>query len=102
MAKPIHYFIRCKVSPGLFDTERQVIVELPTGQEYVAFVDAKNVKVKADDEPALNKPPVDGWVRVLPVEVKKNTSLVDLPQGSFTEGPRIEVPSKDLISQPLS
>ena len=100
MAKPVHYFIRCKVSPGLFDTERQVIVQLGTGQEYVAFVDARNVKVKANQEPALNKP-IDGWVRVLPVEVKKNTALVDLPQGGFTEGPRIEIPSKELIPQQL-
>jgi hypothetical protein len=41
--------------------------------------------------------PVDGWVKVFPVEVKKNKALVDLPQGSFTEGPRIQVPAKELI-----
>src|SRR5215831_2787574 len=91
MAKPDDYFfIQCKVSPGLFDTERQVTIKLPDGTEFVAFVDERNVKVKGGQQLQLDHP-VDGWVKVFPVEVKKNKALVDLPQGSFTRGPRIQV-----------
>jgi hypothetical protein len=89
------YFVRCKVSPGLFDSERQVVLQLPSGKEYVAFVDARNVQVSPHTQPAINNP-IDGWVRVLPVAVSKETAVVDLPQGSFTEGPRIQIPSKEL------
>jgi len=97
MAKSSDYFfIQCKVSPGLFATERQVVIKLPAGREFVAFVDERNVKVKGNQELKLDNP-VDGWVRVFPVEVKKNKALVDLPQGSFTEGPRIQVPATELI-----
>jgi hypothetical protein len=91
-----YYFIQCKVSPGLFATERQVVIKLPDGREFVSFVDERNVKVKGNQELKLDHP-VDGWVRVFPVEVKKNKALVDLPQGSFTEGPRIQVPVTELI-----
>jgi hypothetical protein len=90
------FFIRCQVSPGLFSTERQVVVKFPEGREFVAFVDERNVKVSKGMTPEVQKP-VDGFVRVFPVNVKKKTALVDLPQGSFTEGPRIEVPTKELV-----
>jgi len=91
-----YYFIQCKVSPGLFATERQVAIKLPDGREFIAFVDERNVKVKGKQELRLENP-VDGWVKVFPVEVKKNKALVDLPQGSFTEGPRIQIPTAELI-----
>lgn len=45
-----YYFIQCKVSPGLFATERQVAIKLPDGREFVAFVDERNVKVKGNRE----------------------------------------------------
>jgi hypothetical protein len=90
------FFIRCQVSPGLFSTERQVVVKFPEGREFVAFVDERNVKVSGDKKPEVQQP-VDGFVRVFPVNIKKKTALVDLPQGSFTEGTRIEVPTKELV-----
>jgi hypothetical protein len=87
------YFIRCKISRGLFDSERQVTVRLPDGREFVTFVDMRNVK---EDQPIDHEKTVDGWVEVFPVRVTSHQALVDLPQGSFTEGPRIEIPSREL------
>ena len=83
----------CRVLPGMFSTECQVIVTLPTGQEIDALVDRQSVKV--EEEPEVGKP-VNGFVQVSLVEhdKKANQVLVDLPQGSFTKGPRIRVPSQ--------
>jgi hypothetical protein len=84
--------IPCRVLPGMFSTERQVVVDLPNGQEIDALVDHRSVVVK--EEPQTGKP-VNGRVSVSVVHYDKNTkqALVDLPQGSFAKGPRILIPS---------
>lgn len=90
------YFIECQVSKGLFATERQVSVKLPNGRVFVAFVDERNIKLKSREPQTEGS--VDGWVKVFPVKVTKSSALVDLPtQGSFVEGPRIEISPKELI-----
>lgn len=66
---------------------------------FIAFVDERNVKLKDPTPSQQAEWSVDGWVRVYPVEVTKQTAIVDLPQGSFTEGPRIEIPAKEIMQQ---
>jgi hypothetical protein len=84
--------IPCKVLPGMFSTERQVVINLPNGQEIDALVDHRSVVVK--EEPRMGRS-VNGFVSVSLVHYDKDTklALVDLPQGSFTKGPRIQIPS---------
>jgi hypothetical protein len=92
-----YYFLPCKVSKGLFSTERQVSVRLQDGREFVAFVDERNVQIKSDQH-LKSEEAVDGWIKVFPVKVTETKALVDLPtQGSFVEGPRIEISPKELI-----
>ncbi|MGH7781861.1 MAG: hypothetical protein ACREQR_18750 [Candidatus Binataceae bacterium] len=84
--------IPCTVLPGMFSTERQVLIELPNGQEIDALVDSRSVKV--EEEPTAGES-VRGFVSVSLVHFDPQTrqALVDLPQGSFTRGPRIQIPS---------
>lgn len=83
----------CAVSPGMFSTERHVIVKLPDGREIDALVDRQSVLV--EEEPQAGKPQVKGFVTVSIVNDDKhaNRALVDLPEGSFSKGPRIQIPS---------
>jgi hypothetical protein len=91
------YYLPCKVSKGLFATERQVSVALPDGKNFIAFVDHRNIRLKSDLN-LTSEESVDGWVKVYPVEVSTSKALVDLPtQGGFAEGPRIEISPKELI-----
>jgi len=85
----------CQVLPGMFSTERQVLIKLPGGQEIDALVDRRSVVIA--EEPHAGKA-VDGFVGVFLVGYDKHTkqALVDLPQGSFTKGPRIHVPPEML------
>ncbi|MGH7931950.1 MAG: hypothetical protein ACREQN_02160 [Candidatus Binataceae bacterium] len=85
--------IPCLVSPGMFSTERQVVIKLPDGQEIDALVDHRSVVVK---QKLQTGKPVSGFVNVSLVHYDKQTkqALIDLPQGSFITGPRIRVPSK--------
>lgn len=85
--------IPCLVLPGMFSTERQVVIKLPNGQEIDALVDHRSVV--ADGEIHSGKA-VNGFVGVFLVGYDKQTNqaLVDLPQGTFTKGPRIQIPSQ--------
>jgi len=80
--------IPCLVSSGMFSTERQVVVQLSNGQEIDALVDHRSVIVEGKLEPGKSVP---GRVSVAVVhfDKKTKTALVDLPQGSFSKGPRI-------------
>ncbi len=79
----------CKVSAGMFSSERGILVELPGGRRVSALVDKKHVTPKADPAPGTE---VAGRVRVDIVEYHKDSVVVDLPQGGFSEGPRLKVP----------
>jgi hypothetical protein len=87
--------IPCRVLPGMFSTERQVVITLPDGQEIDALVDRRSVvepKESRSGQKGL------GFVTVYLVNYDKRTkkALVDLPQGSFNKGPRIQIPSEML------
>lgn len=88
--------IPCLVLPGMFSTERQVVITLPDGHEIEALVDHRSVMSNENPQPGK---PIKGFVTVSVVEYDKQTkqALVDLPQGSFTKGPRIRVPSKMMV-----
>ena len=88
--------VPCLISPGMFSTERQVIITLPDGHEIEALVDHRSVMAK--ENPQSGKP-AKGFVTVSVVEYDKQTkhALVDLPQGSFTKGPRIRIPLKMMV-----
>lgn len=81
--------IVCRVSLGMFRDERAVRFELPGGHEVFVMVDRRNVVVPHDPLPGKE---VDGRIRVAIVELRNDSALVDLPQASFTMGPRLEVP----------
>jgi hypothetical protein len=84
--------ISCLVSPGMFSTERQVVITMPDGHQIEALVDHRSVVLKGTPKPGES---ANGYVTVSVVEYDKHTkhALVDLPQGSFSKGPRIRVPS---------
>jgi hypothetical protein len=81
--------IPCKVSLGMFSTERGVRIELPDGRKIAALVDKHHVVVK--EEPQSNTE-VDGRLAVFVVEYLDDSVLVDLPQPSMTEGTRLRIP----------
>jgi hypothetical protein len=87
--------LRCKVSQGMFSTERGVLVELPDGRRVSTLVDKSSVLVSRDPQTGEE---VDGRVKVSVLETKKDSALVDLPQPGLTEGPRLRVP-KALIER---
>lgn len=81
--------VSCKVSLGMFSTERGVIVELPDGRKVSAIVDRRHVIVDKDPQPGSE---VEGRVKVFIVEPRKDSIIVDLPQPGLAKGPRLEVP----------
>jgi hypothetical protein len=88
--------IPCLVSLGMFRDERGVRVRLPDGRELSVIVDRRSVIVETDPEPGKE---VQGKLKVAVVAVKDDRALVDLPQASFTSGPRLELPRAAL--QPI-
>lgn len=84
----------CKVSTGMFTSERGILVELPDGRRVSALVDKVHVRVDHEPTPGDEVP---GRVHVDIVEVRKDDVIVDLPQGGFSDGPRLKVP-KSFIS----
>ena len=81
--------ISCKVSLGMFSSEREVVIELPDGRRIAALVDKRHVEVERDPEPDEE---VEGRLRVMVVETHKDSAVIDLPQPTMTEGTRFEVP----------
>jgi len=81
--------ISCKVSPGMFSTERGVLIELPDGRKISTFVDKRLVIV--DREPDPNGE-VEGRIKVSIVKDGKDSVVVDLPQPGLREGTRMIVP----------
>jgi len=86
--------LACKVSRGMFSTERGVTIDLPGGRRVAAFVDARNVIVSQEPEPGAEVP---GRVRVSLVETKKDSAIVDLPEPGLVAGPRLTVPKGMLL-----
>lgn len=87
--------IKCRVLPGVFSEEREVVISLPDGQTMSAPISKRLVQV--EEEPHIGHE-VEGSVRALLVEEGDRTVLVELPQPGLSKGPRIVVP-KELLSR---
>jgi hypothetical protein len=85
--------VACKVSRGMFSTEREVFIQLDAGREVTALVDQRSVIEPKQPAPGES---VSGRVKVSVVEIdkKSGSALVDLPQPAFALGSRIRVPAK--------
>jgi hypothetical protein len=81
--------IPCKVSLGMFSTERGVSIELPEGRKVAALVDRRHVIVDREPPPDGE---VDGRLIVSVVAFENGSVIVDLPQPGIAEGPRLRVP----------
>ena len=88
-----HRYIICQIGKGLFEHECSITVSDIYGEKYQAIVDRNDVKVSKEPE---GFDFVDGVVRVRVVEVHPGKIVVDLPQETFTSGPRITVSPKEL------
>jgi hypothetical protein len=88
-------WIRCKVRPGMFPSERLVVIEHEDGSEHVSmFVDER--LVQAEGTPTRDRP-VDGLVRVL-ASTEGDRAKVMLPESTVVHGRFISVPI-DLVAQ---
>ena len=96
--KPTTVLIGCMVSLGMFSSERIIEITLPDGRKISAFVDKQDVITEQEPTPAG---PVRGQVRVSVVEEREDSVIIDLPQPSMTEGPRLIVP-KTLLEQSVA
>jgi len=85
--------VACKVSRGMFSTEREVFIQLDAGREVTALVDQRSVIEPKQPAPGES---VNGRLKVSVVEIdkKSGSALVDLPQPAFALGSRIRVPAK--------
>src|SRR5688572_19755948 len=81
--------IRCDVSPGMFSNERGVRLSLPGGRVLSLIVDEKQVIVSGIPKTGKTIP---GHLKVVVVNRGAGKALLDLPQASFSEGRRVEVP----------
>jgi len=85
--------MRCTVSRGMFKDERAVHVKLTDGRNVSAFVDKDDVSVEEEPTAASE---VMGRVRVVVVKENDKSVILDLPQSTITNGPRVEV-NKELL-----
>jgi hypothetical protein len=85
--------IACKVSRGMFSTEREIFIQADGGHEVTALVDQRSVI--EPKQPAAGES-INGRVKVSVVEIDKKSgfALVDLPQPAFAVGSRVKVPTK--------
>jgi hypothetical protein len=81
--------IPCKVSLGMFSSERGVTVILPDGRKVLTFADKRDVIVDKDPKPGEE---VDGRIKVSIAEYDDESVIVYLPQPGLTASPRLEVP----------
>jgi hypothetical protein len=81
--------IKCKVSLGMFEDERGVVIDLPSGRKVSCMADKSQVIVTNDPEPGEE---VGGRVKVRFLGFDNNSAIVDLPQSGFGNGLRVRVP----------
>jgi len=86
---PIQGTLPCRISRGIFSSERGVRVTLPTGREVCTIVDKEHVHPDQDVPPGQE---IEGRVNVRVVELREDSALVDLPQPAVMQGTRIEIP----------
>jgi len=83
-------FVRCKVSPGTFDTEYYVILDSTS-----AYVDRDDVKVQSAPTRGSE---VDGSVRAYLIQETENRFLVELPGQAVVGGLRTWIPRAQLAN----
>lgn len=81
--------VPCQVSLGMFSTEREVRIDLPSGREVSALVDKSQVITEKEPDPGTSVP---GFVRVSIVSYLDHSVTIDLPQGGLGNGSRFIVP----------
>ena len=84
-------YVRCKVLPGLFDTELFVLVNGSSS----AYVTRHNVKIS---EAPKHGTEIDGQVLVYIVDQEKDRSLVEVSGEPVVGGLRTWVPNEFLAS----
>ena len=82
--------VKCKVSLGMFSTERAVTIELTGGQRATAF--AHRREVVTSKKPAKHEL-LRGCLRAELVEIQGNSALIELPQPALGMGTRVRVPT---------
>ncbi len=84
--------VACKVSRGMFSSEREIFIQRDGGREVTALVDQRSVIEPKQPAPGES---IDGRVKVSVVAIDKRSgfALVDLPQPAFGVGSRIKVPT---------
>jgi len=90
-------WLRCDVSPGMFDFELGVDGRQFDGTVYSLFAPKETVD---HDQPLSREHIVPGWVRVKAWERKDNLVLVELPRETFQNGAFITVTEDQLETRP--
>jgi hypothetical protein len=85
--------VACKISRGMFSTEREVFIQADGGREITALVDERSVIEPKQPAPGES---INGRVKVSVVDIDRRSgfALVDLPQPAFAVGSRIKVPTQ--------
>jgi hypothetical protein len=83
-------FVRCKVSPGTFDTEYYVVLDSTS-----AYVDRDDVQVRSAP---VRGSEVDGSVRAYLIQETANHFLVELPGQAVVGGLRTWIPRANLAN----
>jgi hypothetical protein len=84
-------YIKCKVLPGLFDTEYYVLVNGSSS----AYVTRSNVKISKDPKHGSE---IDGQVLAYIIEQENNRSLIELSGEAVVGGLRTWIPNEMLAS----
>ena len=79
-------YVKCKVLPGLFDTEYYILVNGSSA----AYVSRTNVRTNGSPE---HRAPVDGRVFVYVIDTKSDESLVEFTGEPVVGGLRTWVPN---------
>jgi hypothetical protein len=91
--------VRCKVFPGLFSDEREVMLELSDGQTVSVPISGHCVTT---DQDLGENDGVDGLVRLVVIEKNDDYVIIELPQPPVARGPRLKVPSRLVIHSVIS
>jgi hypothetical protein len=91
-------WLRCRVSPGMFDHELGVQGEQFDGSAYGLF--APRGAVDHGDQPLTSGQTVPGLVRVDALDRKGDLVLVELPGQTFQNGSLITVTADQLVARP--
>src|SRR5207244_3643429 len=91
-------WLRCGVSPGMFDHELGVQGQQADGSEYSLF--APREAVDPGDQPVVSGRIVPGFMRVRPIQRQGDHVLVELPGETFQNGYFITVKADQLVARP--